>query len=207
LRAIEYALAIIAWEASWPYVAERAGAPKQPFRGKARVRQRVAAPGADLQEENRFHCNDGPIRFALDAISQWHKQLTFVIRYLHTMEAAPAYSPLEYTNAYGTADHSQIPAPDTNNRGSGSRTAQATAHAATEGTSSSKPSRAQHKRAADQSAPTRCEEHPAAGDSHSVPREARRDVGCECCGMRGHTASQCRSNRHPNWNAQHATVR
>jgi hypothetical protein len=27
-------------------------------------------PGADLLEENRFHCNDGPIGFALDAISQ-----------------------------------------------------------------------------------------------------------------------------------------
>ncbi len=25
-------------------------------------------PGADLLEENRFHCNDGPISFALDAI-------------------------------------------------------------------------------------------------------------------------------------------
>ncbi len=41
-----------------------------------------------MQEENRFHCNDGPIGFALDAISQWHKQLTFVISFLHAMEAA-----------------------------------------------------------------------------------------------------------------------
>ena len=164
-------------------------------------------PGADLLEENRFHCNDGPIGFALDAISQWHKQLTFVVRFLHSMEAAPVFSPLEYANAYGTADHSQVPAPYSNNRGGGSRTAQATARAVTEGTSSAQPSRAQPKRAADPPAPTRREEHPAAGDSHSVPREARRDVGCEGCGMRGHTASQCRSNRHPNWNAQHATVR
>ncbi len=48
----------------------------------------MAAPGADLQEVNRFHCNDGPIGFALDAISQWHKQLTFVVRFLHAMKAA-----------------------------------------------------------------------------------------------------------------------
>ncbi len=89
-------------------------------------------PDADMQEENRFHCNDGPIGFALDAISQWHKQLTFVVRFLHAMEAAPAYSSLEYANAYGTADHSQVPAPYSNNRGGGSRTAQATARAATE---------------------------------------------------------------------------
>jgi hypothetical protein len=49
--------------------------------------------------------------------------------------------------------------------------------------------------------------HPATGDSNNGPSEARREVGCEDCRMRGHTESQCRSNRHPNWNAQHATVK
>jgi hypothetical protein len=33
------------------------------------------------------------------------------------------------------------------------------------------------------------------------------DVGCEGCGRRGHTAEQCKCGRHPNWNAQHATVK
>jgi hypothetical protein len=80
-------------------------------------------PGADLLEENRFHCNDGPIGFALDAISQWHKQLTFAVQFLLGMEAAPTFSPLEYANAYGTEAHSQVPAPYSNNRGGGSRAA------------------------------------------------------------------------------------
>jgi hypothetical protein len=56
-------------------------------------------------------------------------------------------------------------------------------------------------------APIRREERPTAHDSHYAPRAVRRDVGCEGCGMRGHTAAQCKSNRHPNWNAQHATVK
>jgi hypothetical protein len=140
-------------------------------------------------------------------ISQWHKQLTFVIRFLHAMEAAPAYSPLEYPNTDGAADTFQVPAPFANKRGGGSRAAQATACAATEDTSSAQPPRAQHKRAADPPAPIRREERSTAGDSHNAPRAVRRDVGCEGCGMRGHTASQCKSSRHPNWNAQHATVK
>jgi hypothetical protein len=53
-------------------------------------------PGPDLLEDSRFHCNDGPIiGFALDVISQWHKELAFILRFLHAIEAAPAYSPHE----------------------------------------------------------------------------------------------------------------
>ncbi len=45
----------------------------------------------DLLEDSRFHCNDGPIGFALDVISQWHRQMQFVICFLHAMEATPTF--------------------------------------------------------------------------------------------------------------------
>jgi hypothetical protein len=67
-------------------------------------------PSADLLEDNRFHCNDGPIGFALDVINQWHRQLMFTIRFLNAMEATPAYSPRKWGNAGGVADTSQISA-------------------------------------------------------------------------------------------------
>jgi hypothetical protein len=167
----------------------------------------MAAPGPELLEESRFRCSEGPIGFALNVISQWHKELRFVLRFLHAMEAAPAYHPLEYMNTDGAVDTSQVPDPSANKRGGGGRAAQAPARVATEGTTSAQPPRAQHKQAADPPAPKRREERPTAGDSHYAPRAARTDVGCEGCGRRGHTAAQCKCNRHPNWNAQHATVK
>jgi hypothetical protein len=32
-------------------------------------------------------------------------------------------------------------------------------------------------------------------------------LGCDGFGREGHTADQCYSKRHPNWNSQHATVK
>ncbi len=52
-------------------------------------------PGPDLLEGNRVRCNEGPICFALDVISQWHKEYRFVVGFLEEMEAAVAFSPLE----------------------------------------------------------------------------------------------------------------
>ncbi len=90
------------------------------------------------------------------------------------MEAAPVYHPLEYPNTDGATDTFQIPAPFANKRGGGGRAAQATAHAATGGgTTSPQTPRAQHKRAADPPAPIRCEERPTAGDSHYAPKAVR----------------------------------
>jgi hypothetical protein len=39
----------------------------------------MAALGPELLEESRFRCYEGPIGFALDVISQWHKELAFVL--------------------------------------------------------------------------------------------------------------------------------
>ncbi len=58
-------------------------------------------PGAELLEENRFRCCDGPIGFALDVISQWHRELRSVLRFLQEMEAVVAYSPLELWGCEG----------------------------------------------------------------------------------------------------------
>ncbi len=161
----------------------------------------------ELLEVSRFHCNDRPIGFALDVISQWHRQLQFVIRFLRAIEATVAYSPRERWDADGVADTSQVPAPPANKRGTGSRAAQAPAHFTTEGRSSNQPPRAQHKRAAGPPAPSRQEERPAARDSQHAPRAAPEEVSCEGCGRKGHTAEHCKCNMHPNWNAEHATVK
>ncbi len=97
--------------------------------------------------------------------------------------------------------------PLANKRGAGPRASQAPAHYTTEGTSSAQPPRAQHKRAAGPPAPRRQEEGLTAGDSQRAPKAARRDVGCEGCERIRYTAEECKCNRHPNWNAQHATVK
>jgi hypothetical protein len=89
----------------------------------------MAAPGPELLEESRFRRNEGPIGFALDVISQWNKELRFVLRFLHAMQAAPDYHPLEYMNTDGAVDTSQVPYPSANKREGGGRrmTARATA--------------------------------------------------------------------------------
>jgi hypothetical protein len=52
-------------------------------------------PGSDLLDQNKVRCNEGPIGFALDVISQWHKIYRFVVGFLDEMEATIAFSPLE----------------------------------------------------------------------------------------------------------------
>jgi hypothetical protein len=42
-------------------------------------------PGPELHEGNRVRCNEGPICFALDVISQWHKEYRFVVSFLEAM--------------------------------------------------------------------------------------------------------------------------
>jgi hypothetical protein len=140
-------------------------------------------------------------------IAQWHRQLQFVIRFIQAMEATVTFNPRERWDAYGVANTSQVPAPPANNRGPGSRAAQAPTHFTTGGRSSNQPPRAQPKRAAGPPAPFRQQEHPAARDSQPAPRSAPVEVGCEGCGRKGHTAEQCRCSMHPNWNADHATVK
>jgi hypothetical protein len=53
-------------------------------------------PGPEsLEGLRRVRCNEGPIGFALDVSSQWHKEYRYVLRFLQEMEAGVAYSPLE----------------------------------------------------------------------------------------------------------------
>jgi hypothetical protein len=114
----------------WHKELERQNAIKQ---SKSDFANRWQPPGTDLLEDSRFHCNDGPIDFALDVINQRHRrQLTFVIRILHAMEAAPAYSPLEWWSKDGVAGNFQVSAPSANKRGGGGGASQAPAHVATE---------------------------------------------------------------------------
>jgi hypothetical protein len=49
-------------------------------------------PGPKLLEVNRVRCNEGTICFALDVISQWHKNYRFVVGFLEEMEATVAFS-------------------------------------------------------------------------------------------------------------------
>jgi hypothetical protein len=170
----------------WLRELERQNAIKQ---SKPNTAGQWQPPGPELLEESRFRCYEGPIGFALDVISQWHKELAFVLRFLRAMEAAPVYHPLEHMlHTDRAVDTYRVPAPTAENRGGGSRAARAPTRAPKEGTSSAQPPRAQHKQAADPPAPIRREERPTAGDSQHASRAARTDVGCEGCGRRGHTA-------------------
>ncbi len=76
----------------WNIELERQNAIKPTIAGLADQWQ---PPGPALLEDNRFRCYEGPIGFALDVIFQWHKELAFVLRFLHSMEATPAYHPTE----------------------------------------------------------------------------------------------------------------
>jgi hypothetical protein len=52
------------------------------------ISNRWQPPGSGLLEENKFRCNKGPIGFALDVISQWHKEfIRTVLCFLQTMNA------------------------------------------------------------------------------------------------------------------------
>jgi hypothetical protein len=76
----------------WQRVLERQRALK---RSKPTFAYKWQPPGPDLLEGNRVRCNDGPICFALDVISQWHKEYRFVVGFLEKMEATVAFPPLE----------------------------------------------------------------------------------------------------------------
>jgi hypothetical protein len=124
------------------------------------------------------------------------------------MEAAPACHPIEYIlHTDKVVDTLRAPASTAENRGGGGRAVRAPTRAPKEGTSSAQTPRAQHRQAADPPALIRRKERPTAGDSHYSPRAAHTEVGCEGCGRRGRTAEQCKCNKHPNWNALHATVK
>ncbi len=58
---------------------------------KPTIEYKWQPPGPDLRERNRVRCNDGPIGFALDVISQWHKEYRFVVGFLEEMEANVAF--------------------------------------------------------------------------------------------------------------------
>ncbi len=64
-------------------------------------------PGPDLREGNRVRCNEGPIGFSLDVISQWHKEYRFVVGFLEEMEATVAFSPLETGALTFSTSHSR----------------------------------------------------------------------------------------------------
>jgi hypothetical protein len=59
----------------------------------------MAAPGPELLEESRFRYYDGPIGFAPDIIFQWHRELAFVIRFLHSMDWKP-HRPIILSNIF-----------------------------------------------------------------------------------------------------------
>ncbi len=44
-------------------------------------------PGPELRSECRIQCNEGPIGFALNVISQWHRELRDTIHFLQEMKA------------------------------------------------------------------------------------------------------------------------
>jgi hypothetical protein len=188
-----------------------------------------------LHEGNRVvRCNEGPIGFALDVISQWHKEYRFVVSFLEEMEATVAFSPLEnwgsdvfdvpkplgFKLAQQQACRNQFFAAPTAPRGS------------SEGTSSMQRPRAKRKQAAGHAAPIRQEDrlhanpirqedrlhaNPIrqedrlhANENLYAPRAARAEagiLGCDGCGRKGHTAEQCFCKRHPNWNTQQGSVK
>jgi hypothetical protein len=169
-------------------------------------------PGPELHEGNRVRCKEGPICFALDFISQWHKEYRFVVGFLEEMEATVAFSPLENWGSdifdaskplgFNLAQHQ--PSRDQTS------TASAAPRGSSEGTSSSQRPRAQRKQAAGHADPFCREDRPPANDNPYAPRAAHPEagiLGCDGCGREGHTAEQCYFKRHPNWNSQHATVK
>ncbi len=108
-------------------------------------------PGPELLEGNRVRCNKGPICFALEVISQWHKEYRFVVGFLEEMEATVAYFPLENWGheSFDASKTLSFINPATY-KGSGGQasTAPAAPRVSSQGTSSSQQPRAQRKQAA-----------------------------------------------------------
>ncbi len=166
-------------------------------------------PGSDLLDLSRVRCNEGPIGFALDAVSQWHTNYRFVNGFLAEMEATIAFSPLENWGQEGCDPSKPVSLHPARYRSGGDHASSTPAapRGSSEGTSSQHRPRAQRKQAAGHAAPFRREEHPPANVNFYVPRAESGILGCDGCGREGHTAEQCYSRKHPNWIAQHATVK
>ncbi len=169
-------------------------------------------PGPELHEGNRVRCNERPICFALDVISQWHKEYRFVVSFLEEMEATVAFSPLE--NVGSDIFDASKPLGFKLAQQQASRNQTSTAPAAprgsSEGTSLSQRPRAQCKQAAGPAAPIRREDRLPANENPYALRAARTEagiLGCDGGGREGHAAEQCYFKRHPNWNTQHGTVK
>jgi hypothetical protein len=125
------------------------------------------------------------------------------------MEATIAFSPLENCGQEGYDPSKPVSLHPARHRSGGDHTSSAPAasRGSSEGTSSQQRPRAQRKQAAGRTAPFRREDHPPANVNPYVPRAESGILGCDGCGRKGHTAEQCYSRKHPNWNSQHATVK
>jgi hypothetical protein len=128
-------------------------------------------PGSDLLDHNRVCCNEGPIGFALDVISQWHKSYRFVVGFLDEMKATIAFSPLENWGQDGYDPSKPVSLHPVRHRAGGDHasSAPAASRGSSEGTSSQQRPRAQRKQAAGHAAPFRREVHPPANVNPYVP--------------------------------------
>jgi hypothetical protein len=122
--------------------------------------------------------------FALDVISQWHKEYRFVVGFLDEMEATVAFSPLENWGS-DVFDKSQplsfklAQQPASRNQ---TATAPAAPRGTSEGTSSQQRPRAPRKRAAGRTAPFRQEDRLHANENPYAPRAERAEesiMGCD----------------------------
>ena len=148
-------------------------------------------------------CCYGPIFFALVIISQWHKELRYVLRFFSEMEATTTFPSREGTrDNTGALVAAKVTNPP-NQYDEVGRTARvpATQRIATEGSRPGQQPRAQQRQAAGPPTSKRQEARPPAQDSYYGPRATQAEttaVGCEGCGRKGHPASMCNSFRHPN---------
>jgi hypothetical protein len=162
--------------------------------------------------QNASLCSCGPIGFALVIISQWHKELRYVLRFVRKMEATTTFPSRERTrDNTGALVAAKVTNPP-NQYDEVGRTARAPATqrvATGRGSRPGQQPRAQQRQAARLPISKRQEERPPAQDSYYGPRATKAEttaIGCEECGRKGQPASMCKSFRHPNWNSQHATV-
>jgi hypothetical protein len=147
-------------------------------------------PGSDLLDLNRVRCNEGPMSFALDVISQWHKNYRFVNGFLAETEATIAFSSLENWGQEGYGPSKPVSLHPARHRGASDHTSSAPTapRGSSEGTSSQQRPRAQRKQAAGHAAPFRREDHPPAKVNPYIPRAEPGILGCDGCGREGHTA-------------------
>ncbi len=110
--------------------------------------------GPELPEGNRVRCNEGPICFALDIISQWHKEYRFVVGFLEEMEASVAFSTLENWGQQGFDASKPLDFNPAKYKTSAS-TAPPAPRGSSEGTFLSQRPRAQRKQAGGPAAPIR----------------------------------------------------